>query len=733
MQPNVAGILARLKQAKQVSDGQWQALCPAHDDHNASLSVATGANGRVVLVCHAGCNTLSVLRAAGLSWQDVMPREPVRSHTSNGRIVATYDYRDAAGEVVFQVVRFSPKDFRQRRPDGKGGWSWSISGVPRLLYRLPELLATDQAEWVYVVEGEKDVDCLASIGATATCNPGGAGKWSKLTTDNGASDWRAALSGRRVAIIPDADQPGRDHAADVARRLQGVASEVCIVALPGGGKDAADWVAAGGTAAQLLALAESAPRFEPGAAIEGTERVFSPGDPVPIARRFVADKHTLNSVRTLAYHAGEYWRWTGAQYVRMPLEELRADVYDYLAASHRIDKRTGDLVQFGPKRASVADVIEAVQAHALIPDRMQPPCWVDDRKAPNPQDLVYCANAMLDPSTEQSTPNTPAMFSTFASSVSYDAAAPRPDAWLCFLEDLWGGDSASIETLQEWFGYCLTCDTSLQKALMIIGPKRSGKGTIQRVLAALVGERNFASMRLELLANNFALEGVLGKSVLAFPDARVTRETSHVALETLLSIVGEDYVAVNRKGRPVITTRLGCRVVVFSNELPQFSDASCAITSRFVLLRLTESFLGRENTQLIGRLLLEMPGILNWSIQGLSRLRSNGRFVQPDSAREEVELFESLVSPIGTFIAECCEVGDDHTVDIASIYSAWRAWCLEAGMKPTGKIVFARNLFAAIPHIQNCRPRQYEGRSRAYRGVGLNTRGFGLSRARFYD
>ncbi len=176
---------------------------------------------------------------------------PADTPPARPRIDRTYDYRDETGAMVFQVVRMIPKTFRQRRPDPAepGGWSWSVKGVRRVPYRLPELWAAPSDAPVYVAEGEKDVDALRALGVVATCNCGGAGKW----TD----DCTRALRGRNVVILPDNDQAGRDHARDVLAKLRPVAASVSIVTLPGlpDKGDVSDWIAAGGTREQLSAIA----------------------------------------------------------------------------------------------------------------------------------------------------------------------------------------------------------------------------------------------------------------------------------------------------------------------------------------------------------------------------------------------------------------------------------------------------------------------------------------------
>ena len=165
-------------------------------------------------------------------------------------VAAAYDYCDEAGALVFQVLRYEPKTFRQRRPEGSG-WSYSVKGVRKLPYRLPELLASPDA-LVFITEGEKDADALAALGLVATCNAGGAGKW--------GADHAQFLVGRAVVVLPDSDEAGANHAAIVRRSLRSIAKSVTVISLPDLPEkgDVTDWLAAGGTAQALQELAQQA-------------------------------------------------------------------------------------------------------------------------------------------------------------------------------------------------------------------------------------------------------------------------------------------------------------------------------------------------------------------------------------------------------------------------------------------------------------------------------------------
>lgn len=233
----LAAILDRLHKTRRHGN-YWTARCPAHEDRNPSLSISEGTDGRVLLNCHAGCTTTSIVQALGISEADLFPpREQTR------REVAVYRYEDETGHHLYDVVRFEPKTFRQRRPDG----SWGLGDTRRVLYRLPAVVAAiERRKPVYIVEGEKDVHAIERAGGTATCNPMGAGKW--------RPEYAQQLVGLTQAIIvADNDEPGIAHAKQVADSLEQSAIPHRVVTTAAG-KDAADHLAAEHTLEQLIPL-----------------------------------------------------------------------------------------------------------------------------------------------------------------------------------------------------------------------------------------------------------------------------------------------------------------------------------------------------------------------------------------------------------------------------------------------------------------------------------------------
>lgn len=279
MSANVEDILNRLDDVRPRGPGQWKALCPAHDDRNPSLSVTKGDDGRPLLHCFAGCTYPDIMAALGLSTNGNGVATPVAAKrpkatktTATGRIVATYDYQDAAGRVLFQKVRYEPKSFSIRRPDDRGGFIWGLGDVAPVLYRLPELIDPATAlQPVYFCEGEKDSDRVAALDLVATCNFDGAAAAGQR------SRWRPEYNEhfheRIVHVLADNDDAGRAHAESIAGNLHGIAQAVKVVNLSGlpPKGDVSDWLDAGHTKAELEHLCLLTPKWEPAADVRGHE------------------------------------------------------------------------------------------------------------------------------------------------------------------------------------------------------------------------------------------------------------------------------------------------------------------------------------------------------------------------------------------------------------------------------------------------------------------------------
>jgi len=241
-------------------NASWKACCPLHDDRHPSLDIDLSQDNTPLMICRVcgGGKDIAgrVLDAIGMTWEELQRSEPPAA-TARPRIVATFPYHDASGTVLYESVRVEPgrggrkKEFFQRRPSGGGRWVNDLEGVERVLYRLPALRAAAPSAPVFVPEGEAKVEALLNLGLVATCNVGGAKKWLAAYTQE--------LRGRNVILLPDNDESGREHVQLVRGHLDGAAASIKVLTLPGlpPKGDIIDWLKAGGTKGQLLALAEA--------------------------------------------------------------------------------------------------------------------------------------------------------------------------------------------------------------------------------------------------------------------------------------------------------------------------------------------------------------------------------------------------------------------------------------------------------------------------------------------
>jgi putative DNA primase/helicase len=290
---------------------------------------------------------------------------------------------------------------------------------------------------------------------------------------------------------------------------------------------------------------------------------------------------------------------------------------------------------------------------------------------------------------------------------------------------VWGHDQESIEALQEMFGYIISGDTRQQKFFNMIGPRRSGKGTINKVLVEILGEHNTVAPELGELCDTFGLQPWLGKLLASFTDARAPERNRGAVVSQLLRIVGGDTVTVNRKNKEAWSGYLPTRIVIYSNEVLQLTENSNALTGRMIVFKMTKSFYGHEDTELSDRLKLELSGIFNWAMEGLKRrVERGGRFIQPKSGVELLETMEELSNPIGTFVEDSLIFSPEQLVDKDELFAVFKKWCTAKSIPYGTDLVFKRRFLAATQDraITSDMIRTNGERQHLYRGVGLNAK-----------
>jgi putative DNA primase/helicase len=463
-----------------------------------------------------------------------------------------------------------------------------------------------------------------------------------------------------------------------------------------------------------------------------------PSAPYEVAGQLFRDYLTDAGMSKLASWRGGWMAWRITHWTEVDTAQLRHTIYGALSQAFYLHETKDGIEKrdWNPDRHKMSNVLEALAAVVHLPSNIDAPAWINahGENGPTaitpvpantfrlPEDdaaqIVSCRNGLLDLSTRTLRDHTPALFNLITVPLDYDPATAPPGQWLDFLESVWGDDEASILLLQEYFGYVLSGRLDMQKMLLITGPIRSGKGTIERVLTALMGG-NIASPTLAGLNTNFGLWPLIGKPLAFITDARLGNTPSHTVVERLLSITGEDWLTIDRKYQAMWTGKLPTRFVILSNELPKFRDSSGAIATRLLILQMTESFLGREDHELFDKLRDELGGILNWSLEGLDRLTRRGRFTEPQSSRDAAALMMDLASPVSAFVRERCVRDPNAIVSRDELYAAWSDWAVLSGHHPGAKSTFGRDLRAVVPGIKDSHLRFGDKRIWCYSHIGL--------------
>ncbi|TWU08849.1 hypothetical protein CA54_40860 [Symmachiella macrocystis] len=573
----------------------------------------------------------------------------------------------------------------------------------------------DTQQRIMITEGEKKAAKACQEGFPTI---GLAGVWNwkpestkvdSLIVDLDTINW----SGREVVISFDSDIATNENIQDAESRLANLLTKkganVRVARIPeakDGSKVGVDDFLVSHSAAELHQVINAA---EEPSEIMILERLEASSlDPMTTARDFISEYATDGGKRTLHFYRDEWIAYNKYVYRKIEPSELRARLVQFVdTLAEKITTR------------AIGNMVDCLRAACIVPSRRVMPTWLCE-KPPHPAtECLVAKNKIIHLPTLGTVKNDPALLTVNAVDYEYNPDAECPH-WLEFLAGIWSDDPDCIETLQEIFGYLLLPDTSQQKIFLFVGPKRSGKGTIGRIIRELIGRDNVCAPTLGRLAGEFGLQPLLNKTAAIVGDARLSgRNDASAIAEALLSVSGEDPQTVNRKHLPQVDTELSVRFLLLTNELPRFTDASATLPSRFVILKFTKSFFGREDHELTDKLKAELPGILNWAIEGYKRLNERGFFIQPTSADEAIEEMEELASPAMAFVRDCCEIEPGPRTPVDDVWAAWRRWCARTGRKEGDKQTFGRNLNAAAPGVIAKQTRAFGGRIRAYEGLRL--------------
>lgn len=430
----------------------------------------------------------------------------------------------------------------------------------------------------------------------------------------------------------------------------------------------------------------------------------SPALPMAVARRLVDDLFTtIEGHRTLSYWRGCWWKWEGPHWSRIEDEiALKAPIWARLEKVSYPDKN--EEKAWAPSSAKVKALMEPIRVLTRLKNE-DDPAWLDGTSCPRADRFASMKSGLLDLETLTLSEHTPTFFNTGSFDYGYDPTAKCPE-WETFLDDIFEHDPKGALLLQEYTGYLLSGRMEMQKALLVVGPPRAGKGIISRTLQQLIGKRNSTSPSLTTLSSEFGLSTLIGRSLAVIEDARgSTSRQAGNSVERLLNIIGQDAVSVNRKNEAYWSGTLPTRFILMANEVPQFIDSSGAIKSRFMAIRLRKSYVDSPDITLGDRIGAELPGIFNWALDGLRRLDDQERFTQPETMFGVMGLMGELGAPVKTFLDEECIVmgNEDDLVRVSDLQRSFNQWqrLRSPGAKELSQADLRREVEAAVPRVNH--------------------------------
>lgn len=353
-----------------------------------------------------------------------------------------------------------------------------------------------------------------------------------------------------------------------------------------------------------------------------------------------------------------------------------------------------------------------------------PGSWLTDEKK-DTNNLVVFQNGIVDLGAETPViyPHTYEFFCFNELNYSYELNATCPK-WLNFLNSIWDEDEDLKRQLQQWIGYCLTRDTTLQKYAIFMGKSRGGKGVITDTISELIGDANVSSPSLSNLVKDSALDKMSTSAIAMIPDAHnVNINIRDAVLSNLKAITGEDKLSWHRMYKGGVTQKMTLKIMMSTNNIPDFNDPSGALVARMLVFPFSRSFIGKADTQLRSKLRGEIPGILQWAIAGLRELRSQGgNFTESEYGLREKEEIKEDMFPLSQYINEMCVFEQGRFTRLDDLYNAYRLWSMSNGIKTP----MSRNSFNKC--LRNSALDITHDRVNGERGfIGVNVKAVGAS------
>ena len=665
-------------EAKRISVHEWRSLCPFHNDvKHPNLDIN---DIKKVYYCFA-CGAKGHLFEPGFTNE----KRPIQE---------IYNYDNEKGELRHQVVKYKVADsdkalkFKQRRPDGKGGWIWNLKGVKRVIYNLPEVIEKS-GKPIFIFEGEKDCNNLTEIGILTTTNSGGAGKW--------RAEYNRYFKDRDVILSPDNDEVGLKHMQEVGKNLKGIAKSIKWLILPGlkKGEDVSDWIEQGGDLEKLFELVKSCQEFIP-LPEEEKESMGIREEYFRITDLRNSDNFSIKYKKQLIY-CQPWNNWLIYSEGKWKIESRRETqelakkvIMDYYKEASEIleDKARLNLIKEAMKcesqRAIRAMIELATSSIAKVPEDFDQDPYILNFK-----------NGTMDLKTMGWRDHKAEDMLTKITNISLKPKEECPK-WAAFLDKIFEGNKNLIDYLQTALGYSLTGDIGEQCMFILYGIGANGKSTFINVIYHLLGDYAINSPFSTFLnkgkgADNIPndLARLRGARFVTAIEAPGERRFNEALLKT---ITGTDPITARFLRQEYFDFYPECKIWLATNHKPIVREFSLGFWRKIRLIPFTVTIPEEERILHYDNILLEeKEGIFNWVLEGYMKWKEE-KLKTPEEIEEATAEYKSSMDVLAEFIEQCCI--ESHRAQIATkeLYKVYKNWCDENDEKPVVKRSFGRQL-----------------------------------------
>lgn len=710
--PRITDVLPLLKGVKPIGKAKWMALCPAHEDHNPSLQVTISDKGNAILHCFAGCHYTTIFQVLGIY------NDSPTNNSNKKRIEKIYDYYDSNGNLLFQKIRYVPKSFAQRRPDGKGGFFYNLVGIQPVLYNLPHVIKSDE---IIFVEGEKDADNLIQLGFVATTCPTTTGRWEQ--------SYNEYLKNKNVIIIPDNDEPGRKHALDICNHLTGISRSIKYLQLP----DLSDH-------GDVTVFVSKYPNKED--AIERLSIMIeycSEWKPSPIVsiqptissvlpdKTFFSFPYTdIGNAERLIFLHGEliryipHWkkwliwdekRWkideTGEInfFAKDTIRKIYRDI-DSSLSKEEVKTLTQTALRFESDHHIKAMLSRAQSEKTIpiVPDNLDSDQW-----------LLNCLNGTIDLKSGKLKSHCRTDLITILAPFSYDPDASCP-LFLNFINRIFDNRQGLISFIQRAFGYSLTGCTNEDSLFFLYGQGANGKSTLLEIFRLIFGDYAKSTPFDTLLVRqgNSIRNDIANLQGARFVTASEVDPSKRFDESVIKQLTGGDTISARKLYQEHFDFKPTFKIFLAANHKPKILDTTLSIWRRIKLIPFDVTIPEPERDKaLLSKLQSELSGIFNWALEGCLSWQREG-LCEPDEVKTSTNTYRQEMDTLSNFINECCIIKPDAIVSNKDLRSAYDNWC-----DSNGEFKINQKVFGILLNEKGFEKYSAHGNYVHRRGIGL--------------